>query len=247
MCYRPGMSLSQTPPLLLLLGGSFNPPHSGHFRIAIETAEAVGSCQTLFIPCAVPPHKQQEVMLPFAYRCALLQAGIDDMKKRGGPGARLDFAVSEVEAERPGPSYTVDTLEVLTARYPSRRLAFVLGSEDYSRLNTWVRWRRLPELADLIVLPRRDHDERFFPELTASLWPEATFASSPYVAASQMAVLQHGGRVLYLPQPVLDISSSLVRQRFLQDRSLDFLVPAGVERLLREKAPMLKEAWAADI
>ena len=226
-------------PLLLLLGGSFNPPHSGHLRIAIETAEALRPELTLLIPCAHPPHKPDGNLLPFALRVRMLEAAIADM----APGASA-FAVSEVENEREGPSYTVDTLAVLGGRYPGLRPVFVMGGEDYAQLSSWRRWRDIPALADLAVLPRSSGGEASFCNSTLAFWPEARFLAPPVPAVRHAFMLPAGGRCLYLPQPQLDISSSLVRERLLQGRSLDFLVPSGVARLLREHEKDVKALWA---
>lgn len=233
-----------TTPLLLLLGGSFNPPHAGHLRIAIETAEALRPALTLFIPCAHPPHKSDGNLLPFALRSQMLTAAIADMSQAGETG--LDFAVSEVENERDGPSYTVDTLTVLHERYPGMRPVFVMGSEDFALLSSWRRWREIPALADIAVLPRNTGAADSFRNSTFAFWPEARLLAPPAPAVRSAFVLPDGGRLLYLPQPLLDISSSLVRERLLAGRSLDFLVPPGTVRLLREHETLIKELFAAE-
>ena len=228
---------SSSLPLVALLGGSFNPPHAGHFRIAVEASEALSPAVTLFIPCASPPHKSADNLLPFGLRadllrCALAEAGMDK-----------SFAVCEVENERSGPSYTVDTLAVLAMRYPGNRLAFIMGAGDYAQLSTWRRWRELPVLADLVVLPRGEKGKDFFDEITRVFWPEAQKTRSPFPAALEAFALPGKGRVFFLPQPLLGISSTMVRERWLQGRRLDFLVPRAVQFLLREQECAIRDVW----
>lgn len=230
-------SASSSPLLIALLGGSFNPPHAGHFRIAIECAEALFPAETLFVPCACPPHKSEDNLLPFDFRVALLRAALAEA------GMDKSFGVCEVESERSGPSYTADTLAILVARRPDARLAFIMGGEDYAQLATWRRWRELPALADLVVLPRGERSRESFCDTTRSLWPEARRTQTPFPAVTEAFALPGGERLLFLPQPLLDISSSMTRERWLQGRRLDFLMPQSVRKLLREQESMVKRLW----
>ena len=230
-------SASSSPLLIALLGGSFNPPHAGHFRIAIECAEALCPAETLVVPCACPPHKSEDNLLPFDFRVALLRAALAEA------GMDKSFGVCEVESERSGPSYTADTLAILVARRPDARLAFIMGGEDYAQLATWRRWRELPALADLVVLPRGERSRESFCDTTRSLWPEARRTQTPFPAVTEAFALPGGERLLFLPQPLLDISSSMTRERWLQGRRLDFLMPQSVRKLLREQESMVKRLW----
>lgn len=223
--------------VLLLFGGSFNPPHIAHLRLAFEAAEVLCPHKVLFIPCAQPPHKSGVDLLPFALRCAMLRAAI------AGAAAEHLFEVSEVEGERRSPSYTVETLTVLARRHPSLRPVFVMGSEDYARLDTWLRWRELPGLADLAVLPRSAASEESFRLTSRRLWPGARALRAPCPGVSLVYSIPPGGRLLYLPQPVLEISSTLIRERYLAGRSLDFLVPREVHALLRDHADTVDRLW----
>ncbi|MDR1359440.1 MAG: nicotinate (nicotinamide) nucleotide adenylyltransferase [Deltaproteobacteria bacterium] len=219
-------------PLLALLGGSFNPPHIGHFRIALEVLERLAPSGVLLIPCANPPHKTRDNLLPFSLRLAMLEAVTSAL-----PG----LGVSSVEAERPGPSYTVDTLAALAAEHPEERLAFILGGDDFSLLPAWRRWRSIPELADLVVLPRQAEGEKFFLRTIDACWPEAVPLPAP--EGIRTFGLPHGGRLVHLPQPRLEISSSLVRSRWLAGRRLKFLIPGEVEEMLDAHAPMVRSLW----
>ncbi|MDR2605292.1 MAG: nicotinate (nicotinamide) nucleotide adenylyltransferase [Desulfovibrio sp.] len=228
-------------PLLLIYGGSFNPPHSGHLRLALECAEVLRPTFCLFVPCAVPPHKEGHNLLSFELRVALLRAALDDL----GPDGVCPFAVSEVERERPGPSYTADTLEILAARYPELRPVFIMGSDDYRQLAEWRRGRSIPDLADLVVLPRDGDGAAEFAEQTLTLRPDAVPAPRPAARDIRAEFALPGGSgIRLLDGPYLEISSSLVRERFLAGRDLSFLVPPGTLRLMRENRCDICEIWA---
>ncbi|MDL2316184.1 nicotinate-nicotinamide nucleotide adenylyltransferase [Desulfovibrio sp. OttesenSCG-928-A18] len=240
-------------PSLALLGGSFNPPHIGHFRIALEAAEILKPEALHFVPCSIPPHKPEAGLLPFSLRVAMLRAGIEGMEDMARPGnAELAdgsapaccFAVNEIEHCRPGPSYTVDTLSALAAEHPDKNLRFIMGSEDYAQFPTWRRWKEITELADIVVLPRGNRQRDLsFAEITRALLPEAKVASALLPGVSGAYRLPHGRRIFFLHQPYLDISSSLARERFLAGRSLDYLVPPGVVQLLRSNEDEARRIW----
>ena len=229
-------------PLLLLFGGSFNPPHNGHMRVLLEAAEALEPESILFVPCAAPPHKTNADLLPFAFRCALLRAALADLMHSAGE-APLPCAVSEAEGERDGPSFTIDTLRTFAALFPGLRPVFVMGTGDYSRLNTWKDWQELPEHADLAVLPRDAAGVDFFNSASLRFWPKARALAPPAPGVASAFSLPQGGRLLYVPQPRLEISSSLVRRRYRAGSSLDFLVPPGVLALLRQKRELVDSLW----
>lgn len=238
-------------PCLLLLGGSFNPPHIGHLRVALDGREALLPEKTLLIPAASPPHKPDAHLLPFAMRVDMLKKSIAPL-----PG-EWEIEVCEVENERQGPSYTIDTLEILGSRHPGKRLIFIMGAEDYSQLATWRRWEELPRHADLAVIPRKHHEVESFRRSTLALWPEAAQLPSSPLPEKQSRdappplcpfpgpgyALPQGGRCLYLPLPRIEVSSSLIRERFLAGLSLDFLVPAAVQAMLGKNEASIRSLW----
>ena len=130
-----------------ILGGSFNPVHIGHLRLALEVLEApVAALEYVeLLPCAEPPHKPREGILPFELRSALLEVA----------GRRIPrLRVNRLEGMRSGPSYTWDTLTAYAAQYPGQRPVFILGGEDFATLPQWFRGLELPQLADFVVVPR---------------------------------------------------------------------------------------------
>jgi nicotinate-nucleotide adenylyltransferase len=212
-----------------ILGGCFNPVHNGHLRLAIEVREQLDLARVELMPAHVPPHKPGEGMLPFALRAALAEAAV-----AGVPG----LAVSRLEAERPGPSYTVDTLAALRAARPGVRPWFILGAADLADLPGWHRWREIPALCDLAVAGRGEAGPEAMAAFVAAHWPGA----GPDGAGGWL--LPGGGRLRPVALQRLDISASDVRARWLAGRSLAGLVPAAVERALAQAAGVVRAAWA---
>ena len=143
------------PPGRAILGGSFNPPHVGHLRLAIEAREALGDLVqgVDMVPCAVPPHKVQRSMLPFNLRADMVEACA-----QGLPWLRCN----RMEAQRQGPSYTWDTLCAYREAEPDTDLYFILGSPDFALLSTWHKGLDLPRLCHFVVVPRKGHTSADF-------------------------------------------------------------------------------------
>ncbi|MDO5537231.1 MAG: nicotinate-nicotinamide nucleotide adenylyltransferase, partial [Desulfovibrionaceae bacterium] len=122
---------------IAILGGSFNPLHVGHLRLAVEIYEALGAhiARVDLVPSAHPPHKEESRVLPFALRARLA-------REAAAPYPWL--RCSELEGERDLPSYTWDTLGLYAERERGRRIFFVLGIEDYAQLPAWRNGLRMP-------------------------------------------------------------------------------------------------------
>lgn len=222
-----------------LLGGCFNPVHNGHLRLALEAGEGLDLDRVELLPAAVPPHKPGAGMLSFSLRSRLCEAAVSGVSR---------LAVNRVEAEREGPSYTVDTLAQFGAQRSADTFIFILGSEDLLLLPKWHRGLEIPALADLAVAGRGQEglaEVRAFVERT---WPDAEVLNTEGQDAGQRDVtswrLPTGRRLSWLSAGRLDISASDIRERWLADRSLAGLTPPAVERLLAERAAEVRQAWA---
>ena len=204
-----------------ILGGSFNPPHLGHLRLAIEVRERLQLEFVDLVPAAVPPHKSHLGLLPFEERVARLQKGIQG----------LDFLrISDIEARREGPSYTWDTLAAYRERTPHAVLYFILGALDLPTLPAWHKGLLLPERANLVIVPRDAYDLQIVSDFIATYWPSQTTATeSPLpdvIAAWQWRASPEAtpSQLLYVPVPRIDVSSSLIREKQKAGRSVDFLI-----------------------
>jgi nicotinate-nucleotide adenylyltransferase len=127
-----------------ILGGTFDPIHEGHVELAREVRAALGLSAVRLIPAGDPPHRAAPVATA-AHRLAMVELAIE-----GIPGLEVDPR----EIDRPGRSYTVETLASLRAEVPSRPLALIVGADAFVGLPTWHRWRDLFGLAHLVVVAR---------------------------------------------------------------------------------------------
>jgi nicotinate-nucleotide adenylyltransferase len=146
---------------LAILGGTFDPVHYGHLRLAAEVRDALGVPEVRLVPAADPPHRAA----PHASardRVAMLELALREF-----PGLALDTR----EIARGGKSYTVDTLTDLRAEVPERPLALLVGADAFRGLSTWHDWRSLFDLAHVVVVPRPGIDVAAgLPETLAREW-----------------------------------------------------------------------------
>lgn len=227
-----------------ILGGSFNPVHAGHLRLAIEVAEALLPERIDLVPCAVPPHKDGHDLLPFGLRLSLLRAAVR-------PFAAL--AVNALEAGRTGPSYTWDTLHAYRAAEPDAAPFFILGGEDFEMLPHWHRGVELPRIVDFVVVTRAGSGPEAFRAALATHWPDAAplpphpshHAGTPGTEHHLLPGGPYGNTTLtFLPLPRLDISASLLRGKWLRGADIRLLVPDDVDSLLRAHADEVRHCWA---
>lgn len=183
-----------------ILGGTFDPPHIGHLVIAEEARVKLSLAKVYFVPARQPPHKMDEPVSPLADRVAMLRLALDDSPF---------FVLSLVEANRPGPSYTVDTVRQLNAEFPpATELFFIMGMDSLADLPTWHKPNDLIEMCHLAVLKR--------PGYSADL--EGLERRIPGIKS----------KVLFIPAPELEISSSDLQGRVRRGLSIHYMVPDGV-------------------
>jgi nicotinate-nucleotide adenylyltransferase len=130
-----------------VLGGTFDPIHFAHLRLAQELAAAIGLAKVLFIPAGTPPHRGTP-FVSAGHRREMVRIAIE--------GNAL-FELDERELHRDGPSYSFDTLTGLRAELGRRPLCLLLGADAFAALTTWHRWEELFELAHLVVAHRPGH------------------------------------------------------------------------------------------
>ena len=150
-----------------LLGGTFNPVHAGHLAIAREALRLFALDAIWFIPCAVPPHKPASALASNTDRLAMLRLAI-----AGEPR----FDALPIEYDRPGPSYTIDTVRALQARHPGTTFVFIIGADTLPELHTWHQPLELLALVRIVTLARPG----FIPDPAAlhlpPPWPEKLLA-----------------------------------------------------------------------
>lgn len=225
-------------PGLAVLGGSFNPPHVGHLRLAVEAREALGDLisRVDLVPSAQPPHKKNQHLLPFELRAAMLEAAAGPL-----PWLRCN----RLESLREGPSYTWDTLRAYHAAEPGTSLYFLLGSPDFALLPTWHRGLELPALCNFVVVPRGEQSAEEFMDTARALWPRAE-ARPPLLPDSACMALPGGGLAHFLPLPWLAVSASRIRELWLAGRSVEYLVPDAALGLLQAYRRTALKHWRGD-
>lgn len=204
-----------------LLGGTFNPVHLAHLRIAEEAREAACLDQVLFIPAPDPPHKPLAGDVPFGNRYDMVRLAI-----AGNPF----FSASDIEARRNGKSYTVETLLTFRKEHPNDELYFIIGSDSFLELALWHRYTEIFSLTSLVVVERPDK------EIINPLQqlPEAVRDDFRQESGS---LLHHksGATIRFVPGTQLDISSSHLRELLASGRSVRYLVPTVVEEYIAQK------------
>lgn len=222
-------------PHTLIIGGTFNPVHVGHLRLATEAREALGFDQAEWLPCYAPRHKETAGLLPFPLRLELLRAAI---------GETAGTRINDIESRLPVPSFTCQTLEALAAGEPDGERYFILGHDEFLRLHKWHRGREVIGLTHVVVAVRRDLDlDRFFAAVAAA-WPGSRPVAAPQGALAACELVP-GRRAVLIAPPRLEISSSLIRQRWLAGRTVDHLVPPAVIGLLAARRVEVEAAWTA--
>lgn len=191
-----------------IFGGSFDPVHVGHLIAAECCREQAGLDRVLFVPAAVSPHKQTQPPLPAAQRLEMLS-----LATGGHPG----FAVSTVETDRGGVSYTVETLETLAVRHPGDELVLLLGPDALAALTRWRDPARIASLADLLVIERESLDS--IPALAGD------------AALAELLGERRLARIVAtrVRMPAIGIRSSDLRAAVAAGHSIRFRTPRAVE------------------
>jgi nicotinate-nucleotide adenylyltransferase len=184
-----------------VLGGTFDPIHHGHLFAAEESRSQLGLERVLFMPAGTPPHKPDRSVAPIHHRLQMVELALV-----GKPY----FAISRADVDRSGPAYTVETFELLRAKWgPEPTLYFIEGADSFADILTWYQPQRLIELCELAVV-ERPGVEIDLPSLEKQL-PGLT------------------GRLHWVEMPCLEISSSDLRARVRAGQPISYLVPPAVE------------------
>jgi nicotinate-nucleotide adenylyltransferase len=188
-----------------VLGGTFDPIHLGHLILGEAARDQLNLEHVLFVPTGYSWRKAAKDVAPAADRVAMVQLAI---------AGNDSFAVSLVEVEREGPSYTDETLEEIGRQYPGAELYFILGRDALADLPNWKAPARIVELATLAVAERMDGDKA-----------AGIGGSLPGLEA----------RLVQLRMPGVAISASDIRRRAAEGRSLRYLVPDAVASYIAER------------
>jgi len=189
-----------------VFGGTFDPPHLGHLILAAEALNQLELSRVLWVLTPQPPHKPDRPVSPLHHRLEMLKQAIEHV-----PG----FEISTVEIDRPGPHYTLDTLDLLQFRQPLTRFILLIGGDSLQKLPTWYHPEELAAAAYAFGVMRRPGDEIDTESLKKTL---------PGLK----------NKLRFIETPQLEISSSSIRERVASGGHYRFYLPAGVYDYIRQ-------------
>ena len=199
-----------------ILGGSFDPVHSGHLRLALESMEAAGLERVILLPLYTPTHRADLVATP-EQRYHMLELATDSVP---------ELEVSDIEIRRKQPSYTIDTINELHQQDPTQPISLIMGMDAFQHLDSWKEWEQLLDMCNIIVAERSGiKSVTLNPRLTEII--EARKISHPDELHSGIT-----GRIMKIGIPVLDISSTQIRKLLSLKLHIDFLVPEPVKEYI---------------
>jgi len=206
-----------------IFGGTFNPIHNAHLYIAEETREAMGLDEVVFVPAAVPPHKEVEYGVSAEHRLKMVELAV-----AGNPA----FKVSDIELTLPRPSYSVRTVEILQEKYgKDAKLFFLTGMDSFLEIGTWHAVDRLLTMCDFVTTfrPGAKHvdlgSHKYIREIDMVML-DMLDQKEKYLGHVEMTT----GRDLWLVASIgMDISSTDIRRRVKARKSVKYLLPEAVE------------------
>ena len=191
-----------------IMGGTFDPVHYGHLIAAEFARHEFKLDRVIFMPAARPPHKEINDVLNSEHRYKMVKLAIQ---------ANPFFKISDLEMKRTGKSYTIDTIRYFLEHYPGSDIYFIMGADSLLMMDTWKDYRELSGLCRFVVVTRPGYViERSDPalkNLPPILWE----------------------RMEFLPIPGLDISSTDIRHRVAENRSIKYLLPLEVEQYILDQ------------
>ena len=194
---------------IAILGGSFNPVHYGHLKMAEAAMESSHFSKVLFIPTGTPYHKEQKALLPFSDRLKLLELAIDNCP---------DFAFSPIEGEREGNSYTFDTVRELLRQNPTESYSLLIGTDQFLTLRSWHKIAELGKLVDFYIANR--NGEMAF----------STFQKEKEALEKELSL-----HCKLFPMPAIDLSSTEIRNLLKEGKSIHGMLPKSVEEYILKK------------
>ena len=190
-----------------IFGGTFDPPHIGHLILAAEARDELHLDQVLWVVTPDPPHKTGRTISPLAVRLALVQAAL---------AQDASFEISRIEIDRPGPHYSVDTVRLLERENPGADLYYLMGGDSLHDLPAWVRPQEFVDCLAGIGVMRRPQD---FVDLS---WLERAL---PGIV----------DKVHFVNAPLLEISSTSIRERIARGNHYRYFLPPAVFEIIQAK------------
>jgi nicotinate-nucleotide adenylyltransferase len=203
-----------------LFGGTFDPIHIGHLRCAEEILEIFDLNRIVFIPATKPPHKLDAEITSFFHREQMIKLAIEE---------NPSFSFSDIENQRKGVSYSVDTVDYFLQKYlDNLELYLILGQDAFHAIQTWKDWQRLLTLCNIIVMTRPGYENKGL----TGIVPDDFAAQFKYDDKVHGLRGPTGHRIYFQGVTFLDISSSNIRQRAREGKSIKYLIPSKVRHYI---------------
>ncbi|MFQ5329835.1 MAG: nicotinate-nucleotide adenylyltransferase [Thermodesulfobacteriota bacterium] len=199
-----------------IMGGTFNPVHYGHLRVAEEVRELLNVDKIIFIPAFNPPHKDDDSFISSEHRIEMVRLAIED---------NPSFEVSDREIRRGGASYSVETLREMADEEGGEEIHFIVGADSFNEITTWHKYKEIFTLANIIVVPRPGYR---FKRVEEAL-PVAEARSFWYDEARDIYSNKYGRFVKFMETTPMGISSSTIREVVKRGGSTRYLIPPAVE------------------
>ena len=196
-------------------GGTFDPIHYGHLRPAIEVMQQLNLAQVQFIPCYQPVHKSS-ANVSAQQRCEMIELAIKHQP---------NFVLNKIEVEKKGPSYMVETLEILKQQYPNDSLVLMMGTDAFAKFHSWHRWQDIIKLANIVIMHRPGEPV-----------PLDCTSGQIYQKYRVNELSQQNGQMLDLEVTQLDISSTKIRQSLTKGFSAEYLLLPCVLEYIKKQA-----------
>jgi nicotinate-nucleotide adenylyltransferase len=189
-------------------GGTFDPLHHGHLIIAEDIRESFKLDKVIFIPSGLPPHKDTDKVTKAQHRYNMVEIGIEN---------NPFFEASPIEINRPGYTYTIDTLTQLKSEYDKNtKIYFITGADVIHKLLTWRNYQQIFKLCEFVAVLRPG------------------FKKSSFLRAVNNIRTKYGAVIHATEAPLIGISSTIIRDRVSKNKSIKYLVPEGIEQYIYE-------------
>ncbi|MBI1904048.1 MAG: nicotinate-nucleotide adenylyltransferase [Planctomycetia bacterium] len=199
-----------------VFGGTFDPVHLGHLLLAESCRESCRLDRVWFVPAGQPPHKTNHALTPAEKRIEMLKLAI---------GGHEAFDICRLEIDRPGPSYSYETLAAIRQQQPGAELFFLMGSDSLADLPTWREPAKICELAELVVVRRAGAEGPDWSRIEG-------LASKDRIDRFRRGAVE---------MPLVDIKSRDIRRRVAEGRSIRFMTPRAVEVYVQAQGLYLEQ------
>lgn len=203
-----------------ILGGTFDPVHFGHLRLALEVQQRLQLETVRLVPLYLPPHREAPAASA-AQRLKMLQLAVADT---GG------LIVDDCELARKGTSYTIDTVRLLRERHPDRPLCLIVGMDAFRKLDTWRDWSALLDFVHLVIVDRAGQDLNIANPALAQLYTSHRTDDKAVLGGTT------AGAIIRVDAPLLEISATAIRDRLRRGGNIKFLLPDAVITYIEQES-----------